>query len=243
MVGKPLLLMASARPVWIVLVIALQISGIIGGTILLTCRNVHEASRSIILSIRMRANMFKTAVVLMFVLVAFPSLAQETTSVSQKAPEEGGPRNWQVFGVSDALNLRDSPSVTGLVVGRFPPGTILDNLGCMPSQGRTWCYVQRFGGGPVGYVAGEFLRGAVSPDGAVAIGPDDSALRAGRGEFDATGTIPCAQYAGQPTVECKFGVSRAGESCDGCGVAFEVARQSAATADPGESSLDDPSFG
>jgi hypothetical protein len=47
-------------------------------------------------------------------------------------------------------------------------------------------------------------------DGSVATGPDDSALRAGQGNFDATGTIPCAQYAGQPMNECKFGVARAG---------------------------------
>ena len=42
------------------------------------------------------------------------------------------------------------------------------------------------------------------------MGPDDSALRAGQGKFDATGTVPCAQRAGQPTTQCKFGVARAG---------------------------------
>ncbi len=35
-----------------------------------------------------------------------------------------------------------------------------------------------------------------------------SAERAGMGDFDATGTIPCAQHAGQPTAPCAFGVAR-----------------------------------
>lgn len=38
----------------------------------------------------------------------------------------------------------------------------------------------------------------------------DSATRIGKGDFDATGQVPCAQYAGQPTVPCDFGVSREG---------------------------------
>ncbi|MDR9401856.1 MAG: hypothetical protein RI580_00305 [Halothece sp. Uz-M2-17] len=38
----------------------------------------------------------------------------------------------------------------------------------------------------------------------------DDATRAGGGEFDATGQIPCAQYMGQPMTVCDFGVSREG---------------------------------
>jgi hypothetical protein len=95
-------------------------------------------------------------------------------------------------------------------VTAFSQGTILDNLGCEASEGRYWCYVQPFGGGPVGYVAAEFLQPAVSPNGMAMTGPDDSALRAGQGIFDATGTIPCARYRGQPMTECEFGVARAG---------------------------------
>ena len=34
--------------------------------------------------------------------------------------------------------------------------------------------------------------------------------RAGEGNFDATGKIPCAQHAGQPVGQCDFGVARAG---------------------------------
>ncbi len=126
------------------------------------------------------------------------------------APENGGPRNWTVTLTSGRLNLRDKPSRDGRISDRYPAGTVLDNLGCMTSAARTWCDVQRLGGGKRGYVAAEFLRPTVSPDGSVATGPDDSALRAGRGQFDATGRVPCAQFRGQPTGSCPFGVSRAG---------------------------------
>ena len=38
-----------------------------------------------------------------------------------------------------------------------------------------------------------------------------AASRAGKGDFDATGMLPCAQYVGQPMMQCKFGVARTGE--------------------------------
>jgi len=126
------------------------------------------------------------------------------------APEDGGPRNWQVTLASGALNLRERPSTSATVLATFGPGTCLDNLGCREAEGRVWCDVQELGGGPRGYVAAEFLTPAVSPDGSVARGPDDSSLRAGQGRFDASGSVPCAQSAGQPTTPCEFGVARAG---------------------------------
>ena len=126
------------------------------------------------------------------------------------SPEQGGPRNWEVGGVSRPLNLREKPSTSARVVASFPAGTLLDNLGCERADGRVWCYVQPLGGGPVGYVAGDFLEPAVSPDGSAAMGPDDSAERAGRGEFDASGKIGCAQGGGESTMACEFGVARAG---------------------------------
>jgi heat shock protein HslJ len=125
-------------------------------------------------------------------------------------PESGGPRNWEVSGVSRTLNLRAEPSVSAAVIARYRPGTLLDNLGCRQVQGKFWCDVQQLGGGPRGFVAAEFLKPAISPDGSVAMGPDDSALRAGQGQFDATGPIPCAQHPGQPLGQCEFGVARAG---------------------------------
>jgi hypothetical protein len=37
-----------------------------------------------------------------------------------------------------------------------------------------------------------------------------AAERAGQGQFDATGKIPCAQHSGQPMGQCEFGVAREG---------------------------------
>lgn len=129
------------------------------------------------------------------------------TTVVPAAPESGGPRNWEVL---RPLKLREQAADSGRILAAYRPGTILDNLGCQRVQGRDWCDVQRLGGGPRGYVKADDLRPAVSPDGSAAMGPDDSALRAGQGRFDATGTLPCAFAAGQPMGQCEFGVARAG---------------------------------
>jgi hypothetical protein len=126
------------------------------------------------------------------------------------SPEDGGPRNWTVTGVTTALLLRAQPSTTAPILARLGPGTILDNLGCRRAAERAWCYVQELGGGPAGYAATSYLEPAISPDGTAKWGPDDSALRAGQGDFDATGSIPCAQHVGQPMTSCEFGVARAG---------------------------------
>ena len=126
------------------------------------------------------------------------------------APADGGPRNWKVVEISGTLNLRAQPSTRAKIIDRFTAGTLVDNLGCQRAEGRIWCDVQPLGGGTRGYVAAAFLKAAVSPDGKVATGPDDSARRAGQGEFDATGHIACAQAAGQPMTQCEFGIARAG---------------------------------
>ena len=123
------------------------------------------------------------------------------------APEDGGPRNWEVL---RTLNLREQASTSARILVTYRPGTILDNLGCQRNEGRAWCDVQQLGGGPRGYVAADYLRPAISPDGSAAMGPDDSALRAGQGKFDATGPLRCAFAAGQPMGQCEFGVARAG---------------------------------
>lgn len=123
------------------------------------------------------------------------------------APEDGGPRNWSV---TRSLNLRESASTASTVVARLEPGKILDNLGCETAEGRVWCYVQPLGGGPVGFVAAEFIEPALSPNGAVMTGPDDSAYRAGQGEFDASGQVRCRQRAEEEMGWCDFQVARAG---------------------------------
>jgi len=125
-------------------------------------------------------------------------------------PDDGGPRYWQVDGAPRGLNLRDGPSVSAGRIAAYSQGTILNNLGCQMAAGRLWCDVQEVGGGPRGYVAAEFLVAARAPDGSIPTGSDESALRAGQGDFDATGRIPCAERAGQPMAQCDFGVARAG---------------------------------
>lgn len=139
-----------------------------------------------------------------------PLAGEPASAVVRSGPEDGGPRNWVVSGDATWLNLREQPSTSAAVVDHLARGTVLDNLGCRENEGRFWCDVQPLGGGPRGWSAADYLEPAVSPDGAVATGPDDSALRAGQGDFDATGTIPCAQALGQPMTECAFGVARAG---------------------------------
>jgi heat shock protein HslJ len=124
------------------------------------------------------------------------------------APEEGGPRNWEVE-VTTVLRLRRAPSTGAAVLGRYADGTVLTNLGCAVSEGRTWCDVQDFRGGSRGYVAASYLRPAVAPDGVPHFGPDDSALRAGEGDFDARGTLEC-QLDGGESGRCAFSVARAG---------------------------------
>lgn len=123
-----------------------------------------------------------------------------------KAPEDGGPRNFEVV---RGVNLRQEPSTSAPVVTTYAPATLLNNLGCRQAESRVWCDVQQLGGGPRGFVAAEFIKPAVGPDGAVPMGTDDSALRAGQGDFDANGTVKCAQAAGQPMTDCAFGVARA----------------------------------
>jgi len=130
--------------------------------------------------------------------------------VVPSSPEEGGPRDWEVAGVDGVLNLREEPSTSASILTGFAAGTILDNLGCRRAAERIWCDVQPLGGGPRGFVAVEYLKPAVSPDGTVARGPDDSALRAGRRDFDATGDLPCVVAADTEAVRCEFGVARAG---------------------------------
>jgi heat shock protein HslJ len=153
--------------------------------------------------------------------LAIPPWAQTTGGAEENAParptptiplsaDDGGPIDWQVIQVAGGLNLRSRPSTSATLLSTYPSGTILDNFGCQLAEGRVWCDVQQLGGGPRGYVAAEFLRPAVSQDGSVVLGPEDSALRAGQGKFDATGQIPCAQHKGQPMTMCEFGVARLG---------------------------------
>ena len=125
-------------------------------------------------------------------------------------PADGGPLHWQVAGVTTGLRLRSSPSTQAATLMTYPAGSVLSNLGCRRANGRLWCDFQHFRGGARGFVAAEFLTPAISPNGAAIMGPDTSALRAGKGEFDATGKLPCSEDPARPTGECPFGLARTG---------------------------------
>ena len=141
-------------------------------------------------------------------------LAAGTTAQAASVPRDpdnGGPRDWTVVSKSGPVALREQAAPGASVIAKFTPGTVLDNVGgCIAAAGGVWCDVQKLGGGARGYVSLEFLTPAIAPDGVAHSGPDDSALRAGEGRFDATGQVPCAKNAGQPMGQCDFGVARAG---------------------------------
>ncbi|GGO88484.1 hypothetical protein GCM10011348_44050 [Marinobacterium nitratireducens] len=136
-----------------------------------------------------------------------PDSADSGAAGDYVSPDEGGPRHWEVTGQT---GLMAQPSHRAQVILTYLSGTILSNLGCQAIDGEFWCDVQAFGGGPRGYVAADAIRPAVSPDGSVATGPDDSAYRAGQEHFDATGQVPCAWHRGQSMTRCDYGVARSG---------------------------------
>lgn len=125
-----------------------------------------------------------------------------------KSPEDGGPRIFEV--TARTLNLREQPSTSAPVTATVKAGTILSNLGCSSEGGRVWCDVQPLTGGARGYVAARYIKPAISPHGAVVTGPDNSALRAGQGDFDATGPVPCSKQPNGAMGQCQMGVARAG---------------------------------
>lgn len=123
------------------------------------------------------------------------------------APAEGGPRRWQVA-AGEEIAMHASPAREAPVVGTLVDGAILSNLGCAPAGGIVWCRVRPLQGRVRGYVAADFLHPARGPDGNVPMGADDSAVRAGQGDFDASGSLACAQNRAQPMGRCTFGVAR-----------------------------------
>ncbi|MCX7305187.1 MAG: SH3 domain-containing protein [Hyphomicrobiales bacterium] len=76
----------------------------------------------------------------------------------------GGPDYWEVFGTPDTLNIRSAPSASSQILVAFPPGTVLQNLGCRMTAGQRWCKVAKPGAnGVTGWAAGRFLREAAAP--------------------------------------------------------------------------------
>jgi Bacterial SH3 domain len=76
----------------------------------------------------------------------------------------GGPDWWRVATSGGPLNVRETPSAGGALVGQAPDGTALRNLGCRAAEGRRWCQVASASGGMTGWVAGDFLQGGAGPD-------------------------------------------------------------------------------
>jgi len=124
------------------------------------------------------------------------------------APEEGGPRRWELV-VEDA-QLLAKPSAGAAVIGEISRGAILTSFGCIDVDDTTWCAVKPLRGGRRGYVDAMGLGPAKGPDGFVATGIDDSKQRAKRGDFDAQAVVPCAQEQGQTLGKCDAGVARSG---------------------------------
>jgi Bacterial SH3 domain len=130
----------------------------------------------------------------------------------------GGPDYWQVRGLGgDALNVRSGPGTRYAVVGKLAEGEEARNDGCRMSLDQRWCQVRAIHSGVRGWVAGRFLHEAAPPQ-AAAVPPGGPV---GNGvPFDATGTVPCATAAGQPTRPCPFGVIREGPGNAGVWIAL-----------------------
>jgi hypothetical protein len=115
---------------------------------------------------------------------------------------QGGPDLWVVTGLrSGGLRLRRSPSLTADVLASVKNGAVLRNAGCRMTGGARWCKVaSRNDASITGWVDGRYLREHAAQDDTRGAGT----------RFHATGTLPCAQNAGQPTRPCRFGVIREG---------------------------------
>jgi hypothetical protein len=135
----------------------------------------------------------------------------------------GGPDYWQVAGVGDdALNVRDGPGARYTVVGKLASGEVVRNDGCRMSGEERWCQIRATGSGQRGWVAGRYLIEAAPPQAATVPpgGPVGNGV-----PFDATGTVPCATAAGQPTRPCPFGVVREGPGNAGVWIALSDGKE------------------
>jgi hypothetical protein len=72
----------------------------------------------------------------------------------------GGPDHFQV-NVDSRLLVHARPSASSPTVAKLPSGTVVENLGCQQSEGRTWCHIGD--GDASGWAAAEFLVEASGP--------------------------------------------------------------------------------
>ncbi|MEO1138428.1 MAG: hypothetical protein AAFW87_03130 [Pseudomonadota bacterium] len=151
---------------------------------------------------------FGFALVLAFATVGTISIAQYDNGVAlRNAPEDGGPRRWQVVG---ELTVTDRPSIDADVIGILPDGAIVSNRGCKTIAGQTWCEIRPLRERMQGFAQAKLLRPAQGPDGVVPLGLDDSKRRARARDFDSRGKIPCAQVQGQVMGICNAATALGG---------------------------------
>ena len=131
----------------------------------------------------------------------------ETANVYEP-PENGGPRRLEAK--IDRLKVYSRPSTGSDVIAEYARGGVFTNLGCAAISGASWCNVAPLGGRAQGFVPAAQVQPAKGPDGLVPTGLDDSRARARDKDFDAAGTVLCAQERGQPVASCNASVARSG---------------------------------
>ncbi len=129
------------------------------------------------------------------------------TAELMKAPKDGGARRWAVMVDTQLLGAPGGSAAKSETLLR---DAIVSNFGCATYAEGVWCEVRSLHGGPRGFAPVSNLAQAPGPDGIVARGINDSARRAKRKKFDATGSISCAQEQGEALGLCKIGVARSG---------------------------------
>ncbi len=150
---------------------------------------------------------YVSAVVVLILAPPMQAGAQPVADeILQLPPADGGVRRWSV--TNDDTPMFASPSADASLIGNFPQHTVLSNLGCSKDIDTLWCKVRPFRGGAAGFVPAQYLLAATGPDGTVPMGLDDSKARARKRDFDAKGSVFCAQNKGDALATCPASVAR-----------------------------------
>lgn len=165
-------------------------------------------------------------------ILAMAAFAATNAAAQQTAPVPAGdPELFVVFGLAhnDELNLRATPSGTGMRVGRLPAGAMVRNLGCEEAGGYIWCKVADMRDpGVEGWAAGRYLVGESLGDVGLSLAepeparlgpledpaarlPPEVAALLSEPDVDATAIIPCAREVGEPMSLCAAKVRRTGD--------------------------------
>ncbi len=135
-----------------------------------------------------------------------PSGAATESGEPYLSAKDGGPRRLEVTAEQTAMFPKPDLGATASLT--LDHGAVLLNMGCQDADEAVLCTVRPFRGGPKGFVAATDLQPATAPDGVVPMGPNPTPKRAGKKDFDASGTITCAQERGQALGPCKAAVAR-----------------------------------